>query len=137
MRVPVQAHPTVHQVQHPVPTPLSPSRIAPLPPISHIPPPTHPKVNRRSIEASQIAPIYGNNSFPEAPPPTVVPHLKGLVDYEYMAVLGRGHFGKVSISIINNYLIFKLHKHLQFVLPCAFKGTVAPEEVGQGQKVTN
>ncbi|XP_064395091.1 serine/threonine-protein kinase N-like isoform X3 [Halichondria panicea] len=93
-----QTHPSVPP-PHPIPTPLSPSRVAPLPPISHPPPPTHPKVNRRSVDASQLAPIYGNNSsFQEAPPATVVPHLKGLIDYEYMAVLGRGHFGKVLMA---------------------------------------
>ena len=31
---------------------------------------------------------------------SVVPHLKGLHDYEYIAVLGRGHFGKVSWKYI-------------------------------------
>ena len=43
-----------------------------------------------------------NSVFPEAPPATVVPHLKGLDDYSYMAVLGRGHFGKVCF--VGSYL---------------------------------
>lgn len=29
---------------------------------------------------------------------SVVPHLKGLKDYRYIAVLGRGHFGKVLMA---------------------------------------
>nr|CAA73558.1 Protein kinase C-related kinase (PRKSD) [Suberites domuncula] len=102
--VPAPTRSPAHQVFPPppnpsFPTPLSPSRVAPLPPISQ-PPPAHTKVNRRSIEQSQMQPMYGNtnNVFPEAPPATVVPHLKGLDDYAYMAVLGRGHFGKVLMA---------------------------------------
>ena len=29
---------------------------------------------------------------------SMVPHLKGLKDYRYIAVLGRGHFGKVLMA---------------------------------------
>ena len=49
-----------------------------------------------------MQPMYHgiNSVFPEAPPATVVPHLKGLDDYSYMAVLGRGHFGKVVVFVI-------------------------------------
>ncbi|CAI8048891.1 Serine/threonine-protein kinase N2, partial [Geodia barretti] len=40
----------------------------------------------------------GGRIFPETTPASVVPHLRGLKDYKYMAVLGRGHFGKVLLA---------------------------------------
>lgn len=40
----------------------------------------------------------GHAVFPESTPASVVPHLKGLKDYKYIAVLGRGHFGKVLLA---------------------------------------
>ena len=70
--------------------------VAPHPPPSHVhpPPPVHAKASRRLSADQAIS--YGRSGFPEPPPMSVVPHLKGLHDYEYIAVLGRGHFGKVS-----------------------------------------
>ena len=68
--------------------PLPPSHVHPPPPSSH------PKASRR-LSADQ-AMSYCRSGFPEPPPMSVVPHLKKLHDYEYIAVLGRGHFGKVS-----------------------------------------
>ena len=64
------------------------------------PQPPIPVNRRRSMDQMQ----HTTPSIYDHPPPTVVSHLKGLNDYNYMAVLGRGHFGKVSQCGLQKYV---------------------------------
>ena len=72
--------------------------VAPLPRNSgshiHPPPASHTMVKRWSSADQPVS--YEGSGFPEPPPRSITPQLKGLHDYEYIAVLGMGHFGKVS-----------------------------------------